>query len=99
MGGGRPALTGTLVRGLLLPRLRTLRLAVAHQPVEMHADMGSLRRGVGERDGAVECDAGFLVAAKLHQEGAAHAKEMKIVRKPRRQRLDPLQPRPRGSGE
>src|SRR6266849_9758961 len=65
---------------LLLTRLRTLRLAVAHQPVEMHADVGSLRRGVGERDGAVECHAGFFIAAKLHQEGAAHAEDRKSTR-------------------
>ena len=59
------------------------RLAVAHQAVEMHADMGGFRRGVGERDGAVEGDAGLVVAAELHQERAAHAEEMKIIRQPR----------------
>src|SRR4029078_2990559 len=72
----------------LLPRLRAARGAVAHQAVEMHADMGGFGRGIGERDGAVEGDAGFLVASELHQEGAAHAEEMKIIGKARRERLD-----------
>ena len=59
----------------------------------MHADMGGFRRGVGERDGAVERDPGLVVAAELHQERALDAEEMKIVRQPRRQRLDHVQRR------
>ena len=80
---------------------------VTLQPIQMHADMRGLGRGIGERDGAVEGDQRFVVAAELHQEGAAHAEEMEIVRQPRRQRLDhlerrlrrraPWRPRPRGS--
>jgi hypothetical protein len=66
----------------------------------MHPDVGGFRGGVGERDGAVECHAGFVVAAKLHQEGAAHAEEMKIIRKPLSQRLDQFERRfgPTGDG-
>jgi len=53
-----------------------------------------------------ECDAGLVVAAELHQERAAHAEEMEIIRQPLAQRLDHLErcfrpphlgyPRPRG---
>jgi hypothetical protein len=64
---------------VLLPRFRTTRLAVAHQAIEMQPDVGGFRRGIGERDGAVEGDAGLIVAAELHQERAAHAEEVKIV--------------------
>src|SRR5664280_2241173 len=71
-----------------LPGLRAARLAVSHQSVEMHADMGGFRRGVGQRDGAVECHPGLVIAAELHQESAAHTEEMKIIRKPFAQRLD-----------
>src|SRR3979409_58856 len=61
-----------------LLRLRPARRAVAHQAVEMHPDMGGFGRGIGERDGAVERDTSLVVAAKLHQERAAHPEEMKI---------------------
>src|SRR6478672_10123293 len=77
----------------LLPRLHPARLAVAHQAVEMNPDMGGLGGSVGERDGAVERHAGLVVAAKLHQERAAHAEEMKIIRKPLSQRLEHLEGR------
>jgi len=54
-------------------------------------------RGVGKRDGAVECHAGFVIAAELHQEGAAHTEEMKINSKAAvpaaRSVRAPLQPR------
>lgn len=59
----------------------------------MHADMGGFRRGIGERDGAVEGDARLVVAAELHQERAAHAEEMKIIRETLGQRLDHLKRR------
>jgi len=68
-----------------------VRLAVADQPVEMHPDVSGFGRGIGERDGAVERHASLLIAAKLHQERAAHAKEMEITREPLAQRLDHLQ--------
>src|ERR1700688_135435 len=55
-----------------LLRLRAVWCAVAHQAVEMHADVGGFGGRVGERDGAVESDARLLVAAKLHQDRAAH---------------------------
>src|SRR5882724_303095 len=77
----------------LLPRLRPTRLAVAHQPIEMHPYMGGFRGGVGERDGAIERHAGLLVTAELHQERTAHAEEMKIIRKPLTQWIDHLQRR------
>src|SRR6202790_4235647 len=51
---------------------KAARLAAEHQGVEIHPDVGGFRGGVGERDGAVECHAGFVIAAELHQEGAAH---------------------------
>src|SRR5687767_14961825 len=63
----------------LLPRFFAEGLAVALQAVEVHADVGGFGRGVCERNRAVEGGAGLVVAAKLHQEGAAHAEEMKIV--------------------
>src|ERR1700721_2585674 len=50
----------------LLHRLHALRPAVAHQAVEMHADVGGFRRGVGECDGAVEGLTRLVVAAELH---------------------------------
>src|ERR1700675_3212212 len=68
-----------------------VRLAVAHQAVEMHPDVGGFGGSVGERDGAVERDPSLVVAAQLHQERAAHAEEMEIIRKPLRQRLDHLE--------
>src|SRR6186713_392225 len=76
----------------LLPRLLAAGLAVALQAVDVHADVGGFGRGVCERNGAVEGGAGFVVAAELHQEGAAHAEEMKIVRQPRRQGVDHVEP-------
>src|SRR4051794_15849874 len=72
----------------LLPRLLAAGLAVALQAVEVHADVGGFGRSVRQRNGAVEGGARFVVAAELHQEGAAHAEEVKIVRQPLRQRLD-----------
>jgi hypothetical protein len=48
---------------VLLPRLHPARLVVAHQAIEMQPDVGGFRRGIGERDGAVEGDAGLIVAA------------------------------------
>ena len=55
--------------------------------------MGGFGGSIGERNGAVERDAGLLVAANLHQERAAHPEEMKIIRQPRRQRFDHLERR------
>ncbi len=49
-----------------LLRLHIARLAVAHQAVDVHADVGGFGGGVGERDGAVEGDVRFVVAAELH---------------------------------
>ncbi|KAH2816685.1 hypothetical protein KXV85_004308, partial [Aspergillus fumigatus] len=49
----------------LLPRRACL--AVPDQTVDMHADMRRLGRGIGERDGTVESDAGLFMAADLHQ--------------------------------
>ena len=46
----------------------------------MHPDMGGFGGSVGERDGAVERHAGLVIAAELHQERAADAEEMKIIR-------------------
>ena len=74
-----------------LLRLRAVWRAVAHQAVEMHADVGGFGRGVGQRNGAVEGDSRLVVAAKLHQERAAHAEEVKIVRQPLAERLDHVQ--------
>src|SRR5713226_10405960 len=71
----------------------TARLAVAHQAVEMHPDVGGFGGSAGERDSAVECHAGFVIAAELHQEGTAHTEEMKIIRKPLSQRLDQFERR------
>src|SRR5215831_5169378 len=87
----RPGMTKndeTRIARILFRLLRPVRLAVAHQAIEMHADVRGLRRGIGKRDGAVEGDACFLVAAELHQERAAHAEEMKIIGKPRLERRD-----------
>src|SRR5579863_6476807 len=67
-----------------------LRLAVADQPIQVHANVGGFRRGVGKRDSAIERYARLFVAAKLHQEGAAHAEKMKVVRQPFAERLDHL---------
>src|SRR2546429_6372386 len=64
----------------LLHSLRATRLAVTHQSIEMHADVGSFSGRVGERNGTVEGDTGFFVALELHQERAAHPEIMKIVR-------------------
>src|SRR5262245_59577742 len=75
----------------LLPGFLASWLAVALQAVEVHADVGGFGGSVGERNGAVEGGAGFVVAAELHQEGAAHAEEVKIVRQPLFQRLDHLE--------
>src|SRR3981189_222530 len=74
----------------LLPRLRPARRAVAHQAIEVHPDVGGFGGSVGERDGAVERHAGLVVAAKLHQERAAYAEEMKVIREPLSERLDQL---------
>ena len=67
-------------RAPLLPCFRVARRAVAQQAIEMHADVGGFCRRVGERDGAVERDAGLVIAAELHQEGAADAEVMEIIR-------------------
>ncbi len=75
------------------PAFALARCAVAHEAVEVHADVGGFGGRIGERDGAVERDAGLFVAAELHQERAAHAEEMEIIRQPRRQRLDHLERR------
>src|SRR5262245_66512851 len=82
---------------LLFRRLCSSRLAVAHQAIEMHADVGGFGRGVGQRNGAIEGDPRLVVAAKLHQESAAHAEVMKIVRQPRCQRLDHVERRLRSA--
>ena len=57
------------------PRIRA-RLAVAHQAVEMHADVSGFRRRIGQRDGAIECDPRLVIAAELHQERTLHAEKM-----------------------
>ncbi len=44
------------------------------------ADVSRFRRGIGKRNGTVEGDPRLVVATELHQEGAPHAKEMKIIR-------------------
>src|ERR1700761_3091556 len=92
MAGSSPAMTSSL-----LARLGIRRLTIPHQAIQMHADMGGFGGCVGERDRAVKGDAGFVVAAKLHQEGTAHAEEMKIIGESRRQRLDHLQRRLRAA--
>src|SRR5262245_53115245 len=46
---------------------RRLLAAFLDQPIDMHADMCCLGCGVGQSDGAVESDAGLLVAAELHE--------------------------------
>src|SRR5262249_54778606 len=74
-----------------LPTFRGRRRAVAHQAVEMFSDVSRFRRGVGERDGAIERDTRLVIAAKLHQERAAYPEEMEIVGEPRRQRLGHLE--------
>src|SRR5436190_10560906 len=81
MPGTSPGMT-TIWIDLLLPRLFAAGLAVALQAVEVHADVGGFGRSVRQRNGAIEGRAGFVIAAELHQEGAAHAEEMKIVRQP-----------------
>src|SRR3569623_1695379 len=72
------------LRTLLRAATARLRLAVPDQAVDVHADVGSRGGGIGQCDGAVEGDTGFVVAAELHQEGAAYAVEMKIVGELRR---------------
>src|ERR1700686_767490 len=81
MPGTRPGMTAERSRHPFahrpsFPRLGPARRAVAHQAVEVHPDMGGFGGSIGERDGAVERDAGLVIAAKLHQERAAHAEEM-----------------------
>src|SRR5258708_28533172 len=76
---------------------RRLRCAVADQAVEMHPDVGGFRRGIGERDGAVEGDAGLVIAAELHQKCAFRAEEVEIIRKPPRHPLHPRRRRPRAA--
>src|SRR5215471_6610627 len=83
--------------GVLFRRLCSSRLTVAHQAIEMHADVGGFGRGVGQRNGTVEGDARLIVAAELHQEGAAHAEIMKIVRQPQRQWFDHVECRLRSA--
>src|SRR6516162_10828299 len=92
MAGSSPAMTSNPLSDLL-PGLRAVGLAVTHQAIEMHADMGGFGRGIGERDRAIEGDARLVVAAKLHQKRAAYAEEVEIIRKPRRQGLDQFQRR------
>src|SRR4029453_14115253 len=58
-----------------MPRLRrdAGRFAVLDQAVEMHADVGCLGRGIGERDRLVEGDARFIGASELHEQRALDA--------------------------
>src|ERR1700716_1734190 len=69
-------------RELFFRDFGTARLAVAHQAVEVHADVGSFGGSIGKRDGSVERHPGLVIAAELHQKRAAHAEEMKVIRKP-----------------
>src|SRR6185369_2066443 len=79
-----PALRATFSRKgrrkkALLPRLLAAGLAVALEAVEVHADVRGFGRGIRQGNGTVEGCPGLVVAAELHQEGAAHAEEVKIV--------------------
>src|ERR1700732_2742421 len=55
------------------------RLALLHQPVEMKADMGRLRRRMGKRDGLIECHPRLVAAAELQQQPALDAVEVEIA--------------------
>src|SRR5262249_45768428 len=52
--------------------------AVLDQAVKVHADVGGLGGGIGERNGAIEGDARLLVAAELHQQRTLDAEKMEV---------------------
>ena len=87
-GREKPGHDGFSVAGFTSPPWCRDRLAVPHQPVDMHADMRGLGRRIGERDGLVEGVAGLRAAAELDQQRALHAEEVEIGRQLGRQRLD-----------
>ena len=59
----------------------------------MHADVGGFRRCIGKGYRTVEGNARLPAAAKLHQQPALDAEEVKIAGKPVFQRLDQQQRR------
>lgn len=53
----------------------------------MQPDVRGSRWRVGERECAVEGNAGFRAAAELHQQESFHAEEIEVIRKPLSERL------------
>src|SRR3569833_1902983 len=66
----------------LLPGGHSPLVAVALEAVELHPDMSGFGRTVRQRNGTVEGDARLLVAIEQHQQRAAHAEEIEVVRQP-----------------
>ena len=75
-GGHGAARAGPLVR------------AVAHQPVEMRADVGGFRGGVGERDRPIEGDPRLVAAAELLQVPERETEEIEVAGEFWGERLD-----------
>ena len=63
-------------------------MGIIGQPIELLADVRGFGRRVGERDGAVECNARLPGAAKLQQECAARAVEVEVAVELRGERFD-----------